>query len=66
MIKIEIDESRCIAAGNCVLASMDLFDQRDEDGVVVVLDGSPSDPKLEADARHAAAVCPSNVITIIG
>lgn len=63
-MKIDIDEARCIAAGNCVLASMDLFDQRDEDGVVIVLDESPEGATLQAEARQAAAVCPSNVITI--
>ncbi|ROO87269.1 ferredoxin [Actinocorallia herbida] len=63
-MKITIDESRCIAAGNCVLEAMDLFDQRDEDGIVVVLDDSPESAELQAAARKAAAVCPANVIVI--
>ncbi|RNL62856.1 ferredoxin [Nocardioides marmoriginsengisoli] len=64
-MKIEVDETRCISAGNCVFASIELFDQRDEDGVVVVLDDRPESESLQAAARRAAAVCPSNVITIL-
>ncbi|MEQ6900424.1 ferredoxin [Nocardioides sp. YIM 152588] len=64
-MKIEIDEDRCIAAGNCVLASMELFDQRDEDGVAIILNEHPEGETLQAEARKAAAVCPANVITIV-
>lgn len=64
-MKIEIDEGRCVAAGNCVMEAMDLFDQRDEDGIVIVLDESPESAELQAAARQAAAMCPSNVITIV-
>jgi ferredoxin len=64
-MKISIDEGRCIAAGNCVMEAMDLFDQREEDGIVVVLDDSPEGTELQAAARRAAAVCPSHVIAIV-
>jgi len=63
-MRIEIDESRCIAAGTCVLAAEELFDQRDEDGVVVVLDAHPATADLEHKAREAESVCPAKVITI--
>lgn len=64
-MRILIDESRCIAAGNCVLESPDVFDQRDEDGVVVIIDDDPQGEQLKATVRQAAAVCPANVITIV-
>jgi ferredoxin len=64
-MEIVIDESRCIAAGNCVMVSDELFDQRDEDGVVIVLDTSPEAEALKEKAREAASVCPSQVITIV-
>lgn len=62
-MKIVIDEAKCVAAGQCVAAAPDLFDQRDEDGIVVLLEKSPSEDRHE-DARYAAAVCPALAIQI--
>ena len=42
---------------------MDLFDQRDEDGVVELLDAEPG-PDQYDNARAAAAACPSLAIDI--
>lgn len=63
-MKVVIDEDKCVAAGQCVAASMEVFDQRDEDGVVVLLNEFPPD-ELAADVREAAAVCPALAITIV-
>lgn len=62
-MKVVIDESRCVAAGQCVSAAPDVFDQRDEDGVVLLLDESPPEDLAE-DVRDAAAVCPALAIRI--
>ncbi|GAA3352849.1 MULTISPECIES: ferredoxin [Saccharopolyspora] len=62
-MKIEIDEDRCIGAGQCVLAAEAVFDQRDEDGVVVLLDASPA-PEHQDAARQAAALCPAAAIAV--
>lgn len=62
-MKIVIDEEKCVAAGQCVGAAGEVFDQRDEDGIVVLLNPSPP-AELEDDARHAAAVCPALAILI--
>lgn len=62
-MKIAIDEDKCVAAGQCVAAAMEVFDQRDEDGVVVLLNEFPPE-ELAEDVRQAAAVCPSLAITI--
>ncbi|MFJ4918398.1 ferredoxin [Streptomyces sp. NPDC088725] len=62
-MRIDIDENKCCAAGQCVLAADDLFDQRDEDGVVVLLDATPPEDALER-AREAAALCPAAAIEI--
>lgn len=62
-MRIEIDEDRCIGAGQCVLAADDLFDQRDEDGVVALLEESPAPERQEA-ARQAATLCPAAAITL--
>lgn len=63
-MRVTIDEDKCVAAGQCVAASMDVFDQRDEDGVVVLLNETPPD-EIAEDVERAAAVCPALAITII-
>jgi ferredoxin len=62
-MKVVIDEEKCVAAGQCVAAAMDVFDQRDDDGIVVLLDENPPD-ELADDVRNAAAVCPALAIRI--
>ncbi|MFF4616023.1 ferredoxin [Nonomuraea jabiensis] len=62
-MKIIIDQDRCVASGQCVMAADDVFDQRDEDGIVVLLNADPSPGRL-ADVRQAALVCPALAITV--
>jgi len=42
---------------------MDLFDQRDDDGVVELLEPEPRPDRFD-DARRAAAACPALAIDI--
>jgi ferredoxin len=46
-----------------VLNASDVFDQRDDDGVVVLLIEHPG-PDLAEDTRKAAAECPALAIEI--
>ncbi|MBE1582435.1 ferredoxin [Nonomuraea angiospora] len=62
-MKIIIDQDKCVASGQCVMAADDVFDQRDEDGVVVLLNDDPSPGRL-ADVRQASLVCPALAITV--
>ena len=62
-MKITVDLTKCIGAGQCVLAASSVFDQRDDDGVVIVLDDNPP-ADAYADVRRAAELCPSHVITV--
>jgi hypothetical protein len=41
----------------------EVFDQRDEDGVVVLLDPEPGEA-LRATVREAADMCPSGAISV--
>lgn len=62
-MKIKVDQDKCVSSGQCVLNAADVFDQRDEDGVVVLLDDSP--PADQAGpTRDAAAACPALAIHI--
>ena len=60
-MRISVDEERCISSGMCVMEAPELFDQRDEDGVVIVLDDSPGEDQAPM-ARRAAALCPAAII----
>ncbi|KUN15394.1 ferredoxin [Streptomyces corchorusii] len=60
---ITVDEEKCCGAGQCVLLAPDVFDQRDEDGIVVLL--TPRVPAGQEVAVHeAAAVCPAAAIEV--
>jgi len=63
-MRIEFDEDKCVAAGQCAMVAPALFDQRDEDGVSVVLNPSPG-PGQHDEAREAAAVCPAGAIRLV-
>lgn len=62
-MNIVVDQGKCVGAGQCVLAADDVFDQRDDDGLVDLLDANPPAERL-ADVRHAAAVCPASAIVV--
>ncbi|MFD7714106.1 ferredoxin [Streptomyces sp. NPDC059785] len=62
-VKLSVDEDRCCGAGACVLAAPEVFDQRDEDGIVTLLDSEPAAEQHDA-VREAAAVCPTAAITL--
>ncbi len=62
-MRISIDQSRCIGAGQCVLKAPTVFDQQEDDGLVILLQESPP-PENQAAARIAARVCPAEVISL--
>ncbi|MFF3501669.1 ferredoxin [Streptomyces sp. NPDC003247] len=62
-MKITVEEEKCCGAGQCVLIAPEVFDQRDDDGIVVLLDATPAEDRHE-QAREAAAVCPAACIVL--
>ncbi len=62
-IKVHIDQVKCVGAGQCVLASPGVFDQREEDGIVVLLVDEPPED-LTASVRKAAKLCPALAIVV--
>ncbi|MFG1943959.1 ferredoxin [Nonomuraea sp. NPDC048826] len=62
-MKVIVDQDSCCGAGQCVLLAPEVFDQRDEDGIVVLLDAEPGEER-HAAVREAAAVCPGAAIEV--
>ena len=62
-MKVTVDQDKCVSSGQCVLNAMEVFDQRDEDGVVELLNPEPG-PDQAQQTRKAAAACPALAIQI--
>jgi ferredoxin len=62
-MRVIVDTEKCIASGSCVTADPDVFDQREEDGIVILLEENPSPEHLEA-VQKAARVCPAMAIIV--
>ncbi|MFI5426604.1 ferredoxin [Aeromicrobium sp. UC242_57] len=59
---VTVEVEKCTACGVCVLECPEVFDQDDE-GIVIVLDSTPSDDLAES-LEDAAEACPSAVIVV--
>lgn len=62
--RVHLDESKCVTSGQCVLTAPEVFDQREKDGVGMVLTESPA-PELRGKVREAAAGCPAAAIRLL-
>lgn len=61
-MRLTADRDACIASGNCMMISEELFDA-DDDGVVVVRVGDV--PQTEEDhAREAVRICPAMALRL--
>ena len=63
-MRVELDEPKCVASGQCVLVAPDVFDQRESDGVALLLTEEPAAARLD-DVRDAAAICPAAAIRLL-
>lgn len=62
-MKVIVDQDKCVASGQCVMTAGEVFDQRDEDGIAVLLNENPP-AEVADDVRQAAAICPALAIRI--
>ncbi|MCI3245760.1 MULTISPECIES: ferredoxin [Streptomyces] len=60
---VELDVPKCVASGQCVMAAPDVFDQREDDGVAILLEEHPGDELLD-EVREAVAICPAAAIRL--
>lgn len=63
-MRIEVDRDACCGSGNCVLTVPAVFDQADEDGLVVLLQPEPA-ADLHQLVRRAADICPAGAIKLL-
>lgn len=62
-MKVTVSEDLCVSSGQCVRAAAEVFDQRDDDGVVILLNDNPP-AETAGKVRAAAAACPAQAIDI--
>ena len=62
-MRVRVDQSRCCGAGQCAALAPEVFDQRDDDGVVVLLDPAPPQT-VHAAVREAEQACPATAIAL--
>ncbi|SOE06744.1 ferredoxin [Streptomyces sp. Ag109_G2-15] len=62
-MKVIVDQNKCVASGQCVLSAPEVFDQREEDGIVVLLAENPPEG-LADDVRQAVTLCPAQAIWV--
>ena len=63
MIRIYVDPQKCVGAGQCVRNVPEVFDQREHDGIVVLLTHNAPDA-LAPYLKKAVQLCPSQAIRI--
>jgi ferredoxin len=63
IVEVTVDQDKCVGSGQCVLAAKDIYDQRNEDGIMVLGDTDSPVGRLP-DVRHAAVTCPALAIAV--
>ena len=61
-MRVIIDRNKCVGSGNCIMTAPAVFDQADDDGIVILLDETPPESEHEA-VRTAIEICPARVIS---
>lgn len=62
-MRVSVDHTRCCSSGQCAALAPEVFDQRQDDGVVILLDVAPPE-SAHAAVREAALACPAAAILL--
>ncbi|MEU7867457.1 ferredoxin [Dactylosporangium sp. NPDC049140] len=63
-MRVRADAAVCLASGMCVLSVPEVFDQREDDGVVELLVAEPP-PRLQDKVRLAVLGCPAGALSVL-
>jgi ferredoxin len=64
-VKTVADTDKCVGAGQCARIAPEVFDQSEENGLVVVLDAEPGGTLLSA-VHEAVDLCPAQALSLDG
>jgi ferredoxin len=64
-VRVAADREVCIGSGNCVFSAPAVFDQDDDEGLVLLLTAEVGSQDGDA-VRNAVAHCPSGALRIAG
>jgi ferredoxin len=64
-MRVSVDQDKCRGAGQCRLLAPEVFDQRDQDGIVILVAGAAPPPGQHEAVRDAANVCPTSSISVL-
>ena len=62
-LNVVVEYQKCTAAGQCLLAAPNVFDQSDENGTIVLLDPTPPESERPR-VLDAINRCPASVISL--
>ncbi|MCB1474759.1 MAG: ferredoxin [Rhodobiaceae bacterium] len=63
-MRVIVHSEKCIGSGRCTELAGSVFDQGEDDGIVVLVSPKPSDDQREA-VRDAVQSCPVSAIEIV-
>ncbi|MCU1641963.1 MAG: ferredoxin [Nocardia sp.] len=63
-MRVTADRNICIGAGLCALTAPTVFDQDEDDGLVVVRNPYP-DNDTQPAVREAVSICPSRAVVAV-
>lgn len=62
-MRVAVDRTKCLGSGNCVSWAPTVFDQSDDDFLVVLLDENPPAEQWTA-VQQSARMCPAQAIAV--
>ncbi len=62
-MKVTVHRHQCMGAGLCTVRAPEVFDQGEDDGIVVLLDPQPPE-SMHAAVKEAEFMCPSRTIEV--
>ncbi|MEV6171988.1 ferredoxin [Streptomyces sp. NPDC051954] len=62
-MKIVAETDKCVGAGQCALIAPEVFDQGEDDGIVVVLNTEPGSA-LRPAVGEAVDLCPARALSL--